>query len=132
MRRSWKLFALLLLTGLLPGCASAGPAGAASERDQDVITLEEIEGAQVETAYQLVQQLRPRWMNRSRGDRSFGVGDADRVKVSVDGMPPREFDHLGDLSKSVLLELRLLTPAEATMQYGTGFNAGLIKVTTKR
>lgn len=132
MRGSWKLVALLLLTGLLPGCAAVGPAGTSTERDQNVITLEEIEAAQVETAYQLVQQLRPRWMNRSRGDRSFGVGGADRIRISVDGMPPREFDYLGDLSKTVLLELRLLSPAEATMQFGTGFNAGLIKVTTKR
>ena len=132
MRHSLKPFALLLLAGPLLSCASGGSAGAGGGRDSDVIKLEEIQAAEVETALQLVQQVRPRWMVRSRGDRSFGVSEADRTKVIVDDMPPREFEYLDELPKSVLLELRLLPPREATMLYGTGFNAGIIKVTTKR
>ncbi|MDP2955407.1 MAG: hypothetical protein Q8N53_03220 [Longimicrobiales bacterium] len=132
MRGSWTPFALLLFAGPLLACAGGGARGTETERNADVITLAEIEAAQVATAYQLVQQLRPRWMIRSRGDRSFGVSEADRIKITVDGMPPREFDYLGDLARDALLELRLLSPREATLLYGTGFNAGLIKVTTKR
>ena len=132
MRGPWTSFALLLLAGPLLACAGGGALGTGAGRDADVITLAEIEATQVATAYQLVQQLRPRWMNRSRGDRSFGVAEADRIKVTVDGLPPREFDYLGDIPRDALLELRLLSPREATLLYGTGFNAGIIKVTTKR
>jgi hypothetical protein len=47
-------------------------------------------------------------------------------------MPPREFDYLRELRRESLAELRFLDSREATLLYGTGYNAGVIKVTTKR
>lgn len=131
MRGLWTPFAFLILAGPLVACAGAGGPGAVAPRDPEIITLQEIQATQAQTAYEVVQQLRPRWMLRNRGDRSFSEGAADFTKVSVDGMPPREFDHLKEISKTVLVEIRRLSPSEATMLYGTGFNAGLIKVTTR-
>lgn len=133
MRSSWKPFALLLVAGPLLACATGGPPpAAATGRDPEVITLEEIEATEAGTALQLVQQLRPRWMMRNRGDRTVTLNEADNTKVSVDGMAPREFAYLEEIPRAAVLEIRRLSPREATMLYGTGFNAGLIKVTTKR
>ncbi len=132
MRGSWTPFALLLLAGPLLACAGGGAPGAGTQRDADVITLAEIEATEAESAYQVVQQLRPRWMTRNRGARSFAASEADYTRVVVDDMPPREFDHLREIPRDALRELRLLSPREATLLYGTGYSAGIIKVTTKR
>jgi hypothetical protein len=122
----------LILSALLAACAGGGGSGSPAPRDYNVITLAEIEASQAETAYQLVQQLRPRWMIRNRGDRSFSVDAADYAKVIVDELPPREFDYLRELRRGTLQELRFLEPREATFLYGTGYNAGVIQVTTRR
>ncbi|NJD18192.1 MAG: hypothetical protein FIA95_02775 [Gemmatimonadetes bacterium] len=132
MRGTWTSFALVLFACSLCACGGGGARGTETQRNLDVITLQEIEAAQVETALQLVQQLRPRWMMRSRGDRSLSTNEADRIRIVVDGMAPREFEYLAELPKGVLLELRFLPPREATMLFGTGFNSGVITITTKR
>lgn len=131
MRRSWAPLALVALAGPLYACGG-GAASEGSQRNADVIALEEIQAAQGGTAYEIVQELRPRWMTRNRGPRSLTDEPADYTKVSVDGMPPREFDHLREIPRNVLFELRLLSPREATFLFGTGFNVGLIKVTTRK
>jgi len=128
VRTSALLFAASLL---LVGCAGGGGPSTQAPRDYNVITLEEIEATEAITAYQIVQQLRPRWMVRNRGERSFAVDDSDYAKVMVDDFPPREFDYLRELRREVLLEIRYLEPRDATLLYGTGYNAGVIKVTTK-
>ena len=123
---------LLAASTLLVGCAGGGGPSTHAPRDYNVITLEEIEATEATTAYQIVQQLRPRWMVRNRGDRSFALDDSDFAKVIVDDMPPREFNFLRELRREVLQEIRFLEPRDATLLYGTGYNEGVIKVTTKR
>jgi hypothetical protein len=123
------LYAGLLL--LLPACAT-GPSSGGPPRDQNLITLHEIEETQAETAYHLVQQLRPRWMVRNRGQRSVADGPADFARVVLDDLPPREFDFLREIAKESVYEIRFLDAREATFLYGTGYNAGILKVTTRR
>jgi len=122
----------LLLLSLLLGSCSGGGSRSASPRDYNVITLAEIEATEATTAYQIVQQLRPRWMIRNRGQRTFSETDADYAKVIVDEMPPREFDFLREIRRETLQEIQFLDSREATLLYGTGYNAGVIKVTTRR
>ncbi len=133
MRRSRVPLALLFLAVPLLGCASGPTSGAGTPRDSELITLAEIEATQAQTAYQIVQQLRPRWMaTQHRGARSFSSSQQDYVRVVVDDMAPRELAHLGEISRDALLELRFLSAREATLLYGTGFNEGIIKVKTRR
>ena len=54
------------------------------------------------TAYQIVQELRPRWMIRNRGERSFVEDAADFARVVVDGLPPREFNHLHEIPRETI------------------------------
>jgi hypothetical protein len=132
MRVPWTPVAIVLISALLAACVQSTPPGVTTPRDQNVITLEEIEATQAETAYDIIQQLRPRWMVRNRGNRSFNTTDADYAKVFVDELPPREFDFLRDIPRATILEMRFLEAREATYLYGTGYNAGVVKVTTKR
>jgi len=132
MRVPWTPAIVILIPTLLVACASSTPPGVTTPRDQNVITLEEIEATQAETAYDIIQQLRPRWMIRNRGNRSFSTTEADYAKVFVDELPPREFDFLREIPRATILEMRFLEAREATYLYGTGYNAGVVKVTTKR
>jgi hypothetical protein len=132
MRRSRVPLALLFLAVPLLGCASGPTSGAGTPRDPEVITLAEIEATQARTALEIVQQLRPSWMTRHRGERSFSTSAQDYTRVVVDDMAPREFTHLSEISRAALLELRFLSAREATLLYGTGFNEGIIKVKTRR
>ena len=50
----------------------------------------------------------------------------------LDDLPPREFNSLREIPREAILEIRFLDAREATFLYGTGYNAGVVKVTTKR
>lgn len=121
----------LLLSGLVAACATAGDQGPEG-RNPDVITLAEIEATEARTAFDIVQQLRPRWTVRNRGSRSFSTGVADNTRVVLDDLPPREFDFLREIDREMIQEIRYLSPREATFLYGTGYNAGIIEVITKK
>lgn len=123
---------LVALPSFLAACGGGGAPGTPTPRDTNVITLEEIEATQAPTAYDIIQQLRPRWMIRNRGQRTFSETEADYAKVFVDDMPPREFDYLSQIPRASIQELRFIEAREATYLYGTGYNAGVIKVTTRR
>lgn len=127
--KSVLAFSLLASLG---ACIGPGGGAGSSPGNRDVITLAEIQETQAGTAYDVVQELRPRWMARSRGVRSFGEGSADFPRVVLDDLPQREFDFLREIPRDVLLEIRYLSAREATFLYGTGYNAGIIKVTSKR
>jgi len=132
MRVSLTPVLLMAVPSLLAACGGGGAPGTATPRDANVITLEEIEATQAATAYDIIQQLRPRWMVRNRGQRTFSETEADYAKVFVDDMPPREFDYLSQIPRASIQELRFIEAREATYLYGTGYNAGVVKVTTRR
>ena len=132
MRGFCHSLVFLALVGVLAGCSTTGGGGSRSAVDQYVITLAEIEATEARDAYEVVQQLRPRWMNRNRGQRSINESASDYAKVVLDDLPPREFASLREIPRNAILEIRFLEPREATFQYGTGYNAGVVKVTTKR
>ena len=132
MRVSLTPVLLMAVPSLLAACGGGGAPGTATPRDANVITLEEIEATQATTAYDIIQQLRPRWMVRNRGQRTFSETEADYAKVFVDDMPPREFDYLREIPRVSILEMRFIEARDATYLYGTGYNAGVVKVTTRR
>jgi len=51
-------------------CASGGSSGAGTDRE--FLSRDDIESVEVSDLYEVVQRLRPRWLN-VRGDRSFGL-----------------------------------------------------------
>jgi hypothetical protein len=59
-----------VLVGLLAVAACASTAGTGPQIRQDVITGEEIERSRVSNLYQLVERLRPRWLEL-RSPQSF-------------------------------------------------------------
>lgn len=131
MGRARATPAVLMLLAAVAACATGSASGSGS-RDQDVITADEIAESQAQTALDLIQQLRPRWTVRSRGERTFVESAYDYPRVVVDNLPPREFDSLREIPREILVEIRLLNPRDATLLYGTGHTQGIIRVTTRR
>lgn len=68
MRRAVLIFTLLV-PAISLGCASTG-AGKADNERSDLLTREQILGAEATNLYDVVRRLRPRWLN-VRASRSF-------------------------------------------------------------
>jgi hypothetical protein len=88
---------------LLGGCASSGEG--APRGQYDVITAEEIEAANVSNLYELVERLRPRWLD-VRARQSFSVNTA--IVVYQGQSLLGGVDMLRQLGKDAAVRLRYL------------------------
>ncbi|MFW6202644.1 MAG: hypothetical protein ACOC8B_08695, partial [Gemmatimonadota bacterium] len=125
--------ALLVVTAIaigVGGCAAvtAGGSGGSS----DVITLEQIEAASGSTAYEIIREIRPRFLTSRGAVRLSADADPSDTEpvVYVDGVRFGELDSLHNLQKSDLMEIRRLSSGDATTRFGTGHVGGAILVTT--
>lgn len=112
------------LTAVAAGCASGGGEGG-PRRDPNLITAAELADYSNLTCYDVIQRLRPRWLQRRGSDQNpvvyqdgSRVGEAEGV---LSGMPVNEVE-----------SLRYLDASNATTRYGTGHGAGAIEITTRR
>ncbi len=126
--------AALGLSLTVGACATGQRGGARSQGD--VITAEEIEQSNAQDAYEVVRQLRPRWL-RGRGPQTFtddpmNTTTAGYPRMMVDDLPPRELEALRDIRIVEIAEIRYINPRDATLRYGTGYSGGIIRVITKR
>jgi ABC-type phosphate transport system substrate-binding protein len=153
--RAPQRLAALLAVGLVAACASAAGAGGVRS-SSDTITREEITTSGAQTAYQLVQSLRPEWL-RTRGIQSLSesthtVGRSgnsgapaangdDRISIPNAGRPQVSAYlgqvRLGDMQAleqvmAVDVEtIRFLSPQQATLRYGANHTHGAIVVTVR-
>ncbi len=120
----------LVFAALVPsGCVTTGQDGPGG-RHRNLITLEELEPFQQLTAFDVIQQLRPRWFQARRAVNVQGSGQV-YPKLAVDGMPRGELDQLRSISVHSIQEIRFFNSADATTRFGTGYPAGVIEVRTR-
>lgn len=114
MPRSVRCMLAVCLPLGLWGCAagSGGPA-----RDRNVISPEEIEAAEVRTAYELVERLRPLWL-RSRGERSTHL--TTEIVVYQDNVMLGDIETLRSVPIDLVDSVRSLDSAEAGRLPGLG------------
>lgn len=104
--------ATVLMVLLLSGCATASSSG--SRRSQDLITRDEIESLQVSTLYEVVQRLRPRWLE-VRSVQTFGAGTGTNAVVVYQGQTLLGgVDVLRQLDPSAAESLRYLDGSTAS------------------
>ncbi|MFL5580751.1 MAG: hypothetical protein ACJ8AO_10285 [Gemmatimonadaceae bacterium] len=132
-----RLTALAALAGLLalaacaPAASSGGSAStapAASRRQADLITAEEIAGTSATTAYHAIEILRPTFL-RARGQQSLS-GSQSPVAY-VNGQRWGNLESLRNLTADDVLSIRRLSASEAQSRYGLDNIGGAIEVTTK-
>lgn len=111
---------------------------AAQHRDKNVITAEEIERAQpsVNTAYDAVQTLRPRWLQPRELSRIPGrPGDplqSTQAHVYLNDHDQGDVDYLRSIPAARVLELHWLSANETASRFGPTDGQTAIVVTLKR
>ncbi len=129
--------AALLVAMLTVACASGGSSGAISTPPRgslNLITEAEIEsaGADLVTAFDVVQRLRPTMMrprNLTAGAR--GGGSEFGVIVFIGETRAGEVDQLRQVMRGTVKEIRYISATDATTRWGTGLTHGVIQVVLK-
>jgi hypothetical protein len=109
-----------------PGTTAPGGSGS-------VITLVEIERAAVPNAYEVVQKLRPRFLQSGRNASTARgrtvVGQLPRV--ILDDTELGGISELRTIDATGIFEIRFVSAADATTRWGTNHAGGVILVTSK-
>ena len=157
--RSFRIVVAVLGVGGLVACAArqsppVAPAPASATADPaartavampkgraDLIIEGEIAAiaGQVQTAFEIVQRLRPTMLRlragsttgSSNGTSSTNVNSA-RIMVYMDNQPMGGIEGLREIMTSQVREIRYLNANDATTLFGTGHQAGAIVVLGKR
>lgn len=119
----------LALLAVLVGCASSAN-GRRSLQSRNVITMQEIESLNVSTAYEVIQQLRPHFL-QGRGQSSIQDPGSSMPVVYVNGVRYGPPSMLQGIRAMDLREIRYLSASDATTRYGTGHVGGVIEVDTR-
>ena len=123
------ILGLALCVQLLPACSTGGT-GERTTRNRNLITEEELAPFTQGSAYEAIQNLRPRWLRADRVVNTRGAGNV-HPRLVVDGMPRGDLDQLRAISVNNIREIRFMNSADATTRFGTGYAAGAIEVITK-
>jgi hypothetical protein len=124
---------------LVAACASTGEQR--SVMGASVITEDEITASSASNVYELVQSLRPRWLNL-RGQGSLRTtsttspsgevsGAMTTIMVYVDGIRRGELRELESIPTRGVSTVRRLSAGEATTRFGPDHPHGAILVTTR-
>jgi hypothetical protein len=130
MNRILGRLSAMLLVVAVSACASSSPApgsgavpaGGAAH----LITQAEIERGQWSSVYELVRNLRPRWI-RTRGPDSL-IGTAGTVQVYIDGMRLGAVDLLRDVPTAAIRRMEWVDPVSAGGRFGPGHAHGVIAI----
>ena len=117
--------------------ALAGRSPLAAQRRSNVLTGEEIQRANVGSAYDAVQTLRPRWLQGPKELNRMPANAAEMarpagISVYVNDVSMGDVDYLKDIPAVRVLELRWLSPFDAASRFGPTEGQAAILVTLKR
>lgn len=120
-----------LVAAFAVGCASTGSSERSSS-NRDVLTRAEIDaaGPQIQTAYEAVQRLRPRFLReRSNPTAGIGANRVDPIVVYINGVRRGGVAELRRIQIRNVEEIRYVRPTDATTRYGMNHGSGAIEVT---
>lgn len=131
--RALLTLAMLLVAGACGGRgpSAAGDSGSAAppRSRSTLITFEEMrQRGQTSNLYDLIQDLRPRWL-RSRGPDTL-LGQQGQVQVHMDGNWIGNVEALRRLAAAGVTSIEWLSPLDASARYGLDHSHGAIVVST--
>ncbi len=117
------LLSFALMIGFA-GCASGSGGGGGSRSSSNRLVAADMANQQELDLFQAIRQLRGRWLtSRGRGT----------PRVHVDGGARQGgVQELQNIRVSEVQEVEFMGAADATLRFGTGYEAGAILVTTRR
>lgn len=119
----------VLVLLVLGSAACTSRNAASSGNDRNVIAEAEIDELRRLNALEIVQRLRPQWL-QTRGIDSFQQSNA--VIAYLDGGRYGLAAALRNVRANDVLEIRYLDSRQATMRFGVGHPSGAILVLTRR
>jgi hypothetical protein len=119
--RRWIAGALLMAVAACGPASGAGPMPRSNAR---VISQVEIEQTPASNLYDLIQRLRPGWMQQRAAAGAYGY-----PTVYVGSQVLGGIERLREISLSNVREVRYLDPIEATSRFGRTVPFGVIHVT---
>lgn len=119
--KRWMAAVLLVALAACGPPAGAGPMPRSNAR---LITQEEIQQATASNLHDLIQQLRPGWIQQRASGPEYGY-----PTVYVGSQAYGGIERLREITLSNVAEVRFLDPIEATSRFGRGVPFGVIQVT---
>jgi hypothetical protein len=113
---------LFALTGL--ACSSTGGRAGGNP---DLITREQILDQPEQSAFELIERLRPRWL-RARSQGSFANPTPEYAVVYVDDMRFGEIASLHRINAAEIDRIEFISGLDATTRFGTGTGGGVIHI----
>jgi hypothetical protein len=111
------------------GCATtSGTTGARG--NSNIITEQEIAAAQVSTAYEVIQKLRPNFLH-SRGATSIQTTAPSTPNVYVDGQRYGDTNSLRNISAMNVVGIRYYSVSEGAIKFGMDNASGVIEIRMK-
>ena len=120
-----------LLLGLSIGVQACGTTRGGTGGSADEITREQIISAPDDTAYRLIERLRPRWL-RARNQGTPANPAPWYARVFRDEIEWGDLNSLYGISYSEIERIEYINGRDATTRYGTGYGGGVIRVVTVR
>jgi hypothetical protein len=124
-------FFIVCCLGALMACASSGGQAAQqgkSRSSADVITRDEIQQAHWQSAYELIQTLRPRWL-RAHGAETI-LGKPPDVQVHLDENLLGGVATLRNIATNGIMSIQFVDPVSAAARWGGDHANGAIIVST--
>ena len=118
----FTLFTFIIV--LLLGCSSNISSDRPIRQRNKILQEEIIEMKGVNSALDIINISRPNWLRS-------GVGTASNISIYQNGMLIGGLDELKYISVQTIIEMKLLSPSEATTVYGTGNMLGAIEIRTR-
>ena len=119
-----------LLMTLLVSCGTPG-IGSGRQGDPGVIARDEIDSSGAQTAYQLVQSVRPQWLI-TRGITNLAqAAGAEDIVVYLDNARLGDRDTMRRIALGPVRYLRFFRAPEATQRWGGGHLHGAILISTR-
>lgn len=130
-RQSRLCFAAIVIG--LSACAQSPPVDSTAKlkSSPNIITADEIQKANVQTALDAVQKLRPTMLRRPSATSTNAQASGELV-VYVDNQRYGPVENLRAIAASSVQALRYYGPSESQMKWGSNHPGGVIEVLTKR
>lgn len=130
--RPIRFVVLLFLAAVVAGCSASGGARTSTPRQSlnGPITLQQIQVSPATNVLDLVTALRPQWL-RTRGSSRVGAAP-DVVAVYLNNLRLGGPAELRELTITQVQSVEYLDARQSQLRFGTGHEAGVILVTSRR
>ena len=115
---------LTILVTIIISCSSTVPSNKPMKQRNKILQEEIVELKGVNSAIDIINVARPNWLRS-------GVGTSSNISVYQNAIYIGGLSELNYISVQTIIDMKLLSPSEATTIYGTNNMLGAIEIRTR-